>query len=73
MQRLVAVIDPQTGEPAPHSEQWLRAALFGGAARVEPVKVPIGEFFPRRRGWRKQQLRIPRRIAGQPVGLHPHD
>ena len=46
MQRLVAVIDPQTGEATPDSERWLRAALFGGAARVEPVKAPIGQFFP---------------------------
>ena len=29
MQRLVAVIDPQTGEPTPHSERWLRAARDG--------------------------------------------
>lgn len=46
MQRITEVIDTETGQPMPESEQWLRAALFGNAAPGLTTNAPIGQFFP---------------------------
>ena len=46
LQRIVEVMDPQTGEPTANSRRWLRAALFGSAAPGCIVKAPVGQFFP---------------------------
>jgi CRISPR-associated protein Csx17 len=46
MQRITEVMDATAGEPAPESERWLRAALFGEAAPGLATKSPIGQFFP---------------------------
>ncbi|MGE0876372.1 MAG: type I-U CRISPR-associated protein Csx17 [Burkholderiales bacterium] len=49
MQRLLDLIDPESGEPSPESRGWLRAALFGEA---EPglVNNAIGQFSPGQAG-----------------------
>lgn len=46
MQRITEVMDPDTGEPKPESERWLRAALFAEVAPGLATKAPIGQFFP---------------------------
>ncbi|TDU67135.1 CRISPR-associated protein Csx17 [Prosthecobacter fusiformis] len=46
MQRITELMDCATGQPSPHSERWLRAALFGAAASGSTAKAPIGQFFP---------------------------
>lgn len=46
MQRITELMDCATGQPTPHSERWLRAALFGTAAPGSTAKAPIGQFFP---------------------------
>jgi|ERR1035437_5559923 CRISPR-associated protein Csx17 len=46
MQRVTGLIDPTNGQPAPDSERWLRAALFGSAAPGSTTKAPVGQFFP---------------------------
>lgn len=46
MQRITELIDCATGQPAPLSERWLKAALFGSAAPGSTAKAPIGQFFP---------------------------
>lgn len=46
MQRITEVIDVATGEPAPESERWLLASLFGETAPGLTIKAPIGQFFP---------------------------
>ena len=45
-QRIVEVMDPETGEPTANSRRWLRAAFFGRAAPSCLVKAPVGQFFP---------------------------
>jgi CRISPR-associated protein Csx17 len=46
MQRIVEVMDPDSGSPNPASRTWIRAALFGTQAPTITTKVPIGQFFP---------------------------
>ena len=50
MQRLVEAMLPETGEPTPRSESWLKAALFDIAVhdrlRRRAAEKPIGQFFP---------------------------
>ncbi len=46
MQRIVDVIDPETGGPTPQSSDWLQCALFGIRANGLLVDKPIGQFFP---------------------------
>jgi len=46
MQRIVELIDPNTGQPTPHSEHWLESALFDTVAFGSTAKAPVGQFFP---------------------------
>lgn len=46
MQRLLEVIDPASGEPAPHAARWLRAALEGSSEMAATAPAPVGQFFP---------------------------
>lgn len=45
MQRLLDVVDPDTGEPKPESRSWLELALFGAPA-PGLQKSAIGQFAP---------------------------
>ncbi len=46
MQRVVDVVDPQTGVPTSESASWLDAALFGAIAGGLLTKKAIGQFMP---------------------------
>ena len=46
MQRIVDVVDPQTGVPTSESASWLDAALFGATAGGLLTKKAIGQFMP---------------------------
>jgi CRISPR-associated protein Csx17 len=45
MQRIVDVIDPETGAPAAASERWLRSALFNDTTD-QLGRGSVGQFFP---------------------------
>ena len=46
MQRLVELLSPQTGAPAPHAAPLLAAALFGTPTTGLQPKKAIGQFLP---------------------------
>lgn len=46
MQRLVDVMDPETGAATPQSAGWLQAALFGSRVNGLLGDKPIGQFLP---------------------------
>ncbi len=46
MQQLVALLNPDTGEPLSKSEALLRQSLFATAAPGITGRAPIGQFFP---------------------------
>lgn len=46
MQRLVDVMDPETGAPTPKSADWLKAALFDSRVSGLLSDKPIGQFLP---------------------------
>lgn len=54
MQRLLDVIDPETGEPTPQSEGWLRSSLAGEATDGLQKGGAIGQFFPSAAGGNNQ-------------------
>lgn len=46
MQRLIEVIDPQTGKPTSESATWLSQSLFGENVQSAVNRGPVGQFFP---------------------------
>ena len=46
MQRLMEVIEPETGEPTAGSAPWLESSLFAETTATVPRKAPVGQFFP---------------------------
>jgi len=46
MQRIVEILDPQTGLPRAGVETWLDAALYDGVQSFQVPPAPVGQFYP---------------------------